>query len=76
MKMLSLGIPSTLENWIKLSSSVFGPETAPTNFLVNKARLQGVDAEVIADEEQLLYVLMQMFSGEQDQKKVNEDAKN
>lgn len=68
MKMLSLNIPSTYENWIKLSTAVFGPESAPTKFLVGKASIEGIDTEILADEAHLLHVLGQMFIEEYEEK--------
>jgi hypothetical protein len=59
---LSTGQDSTLENWIALSSLFFGKESKPTKFLQEKADKseKGVKEEVIADERQLILVLMNM----------------
>jgi hypothetical protein len=60
MTKLSTGQDSTLENWIALSSLFFGKDSKPTKFLQEKANksVNGVKEEVIADERQLLLVLM------------------
>lgn len=70
MKKLSLGIDSTLENWVKLSVTVFGEDSAPVKFLQKKAAEspRGLQEEVIADEGQLLAVLGSMFADEQKEK--------
>lgn len=66
MKKLSTGQDSTLKNWIELCSATFGPESGPTKFLQEKAAVapKGLDEEVIADERQLLFVLMNIFTKE------------
>ena len=70
MKMLSIGEPSTLGNWHKLCSAVFGPESAPTKFIQEKIEkaTNGEHEEVIADEGQLLLVLGSMFLDEENKK--------
>lgn len=62
MKKLSTGQDSTLENWIILSTVVFGEDSKQTAFLKEKADASpnGVKEEVVADEGQLLMVLMSM----------------
>lgn len=69
MKMLSLGIPSTLENWINLCTAVFGANSAPTLYLVEQAKISGLDEEVLADESQLLHFLGGLFVEEQEGKR-------
>jgi len=66
MKKLSIGLDSTLGNWIALSSSYFGQDSSPTKFLINKANESpnGIDEEVIADEAQLLLVLSKLFAND------------
>lgn len=66
MKKLSLGMDSTLENWIKLASATFGTDSEPVKFLKRKAdeSPNGLQEEVIADEGQLLLVLGSMFVDE------------
>ncbi|WP_341323404.1 hypothetical protein NSQ62_07990 [Solibacillus sp. FSL H8-0523] len=62
MKKLSLGLDSTLGNWIMLSSGTFGDDSGATKFLRDKAEkaTNGLDEEVKTDEAQLLHVLMQL----------------
>lgn len=62
MKKLSTGQDNTLENWILLSTSVFGEDSKATEFLKTKANESpnGIKEEVIADERQLLMVLMNL----------------
>lgn len=59
MKKLSTGQDSTLENWISLSTSVFGKDSKATKFLITKSdeSINGIKGEVITDERQLLMVL-------------------
>jgi len=58
MKEMSVGMPSTLENWHKMSKSLFGPDSRATAFLQKKIDEQGPQEEVIADEAQLIQVLV------------------
>jgi len=60
MKMLSMGLPSTLANWHMLCAFIFGTESPATQFIKDKMDEQGPDMEVLADESQLLYALGQM----------------
>ena len=62
MKKLSLGIDSTLENWIELSTIAFGDDSEPVRFLKRKVdeSPNGLQEEVIADEGQLLMALGKM----------------
>lgn len=70
MKMLSLGIPSTLGSWLGLCEATFGKESAPTKFIQKKIdeSENGVDEEVVADERQLLHLLGKMFVNEMEGK--------
>lgn len=72
MKKLSTGKDSTLANWIELSKAFFGPDSKQTNYLVEKAEKakNGMDEEVVADESQLLYVLLNMDTAEKEQGEV------
>lgn len=67
MRKLSTGADSTLEEWIKLSSLMFGEESSATIFLKHKAKKDpaGLKAEVIADEAQLIAILFNIDGGEQ-----------
>lgn len=66
VKKLSTGADSTLENWIALSTMFFGEDSNSTKFLQDKAKgsKEGVKAEVVADEGQLIMLLTQMNAGE------------
>ena len=64
MKMLSTGQPSTLANWHALCQAMFGPESKATVFIKEKMDAQGPDMEVVSDEGQLLYALVQMDRGD------------
>lgn len=58
---MSTGDKSTVGNWIKLASAVFGPESKQVEFLRTKITTKnGLDEEIIADESQLLFVLMSL----------------
>lgn len=58
--MLSIGVPSTLGNWYKLCVAVFGVDSPATAFIREKLDEQGSDMEVIADERQMLTVLIDL----------------
>jgi len=60
MKMLSTGVPSTLGNWYSLCMAVFGADSPATTFIKEKLDEQGADMEVIADERQMLVVLIDL----------------
>lgn len=62
MRKLSTGQDSTLENWIALSATVFGDDSAQVAFLEEKAKNspKGLQEEVWADEGQLLGALLTM----------------
>lgn len=60
MKKLSIGLDSTLENWIMLSELYFGTFSDATKFLTDKAEREGLQSEVLADEGQLIKVLKDM----------------
>lgn len=66
MKMMSLGIPSTLGNWLGLCEATFGKDSAPVKFIQKKIEesTNGEDEEVVADERQLLHMLGKMFAHE------------
>jgi len=59
---MSTGVDSTLGNWYDLAKSFFGEQSKPALFLAEKiaATPKGRDEEVIADEQQLLQVLLSM----------------
>ncbi len=62
MNKLSTGADSTLGNWIDLCLVSFGKESKATKFLEAKMKNSpnGKEEEVLADESQLLYALMQI----------------
>ena len=64
MKKLSTGADSNLKNWIELSSFAFGKYSKAVQLLKEKAESSpnGLEEEVIADEEQLIMVLAKMHA--------------
>jgi hypothetical protein len=66
MKKLSTGQDSTLENWIALSTAAFGTESKATEFLKERSEASpnGLQEEVIADERQLIGVLINLHKHE------------
>lgn len=67
MKKLSTGEDSTLGNYKTMAESVFGSNSGAIRFLDKKIKKEGKDAEVLADEGQMIQVLI-----DQDQKYKNE----
>lgn len=67
MRKLSNGADSTLQEWIKLSISIFGEQSSATIFLKHKAKITpgGLQVEVIADESQVMAILLELDGGEQ-----------
>lgn len=63
MNTLSTGQPSTLGVWRDLAVSVFGEDSPATAYLDGKIAEQGVEMEVIADEQQLLHALVTLHRG-------------
>jgi hypothetical protein len=62
---LSTGQKSTVGVWIGLASAVFGPESKQVEFLKSKATKEhSLEEPVLADERQLLLVLMSMSKEE------------
>lgn len=60
MNMLSIGMPSTLGSYKKLCDLFFGEESAQSRLINEKIAQYGVDEEVIADESQMMYLLMNL----------------
>ena len=60
MKKLSTGDDATLGNYRKLIAAMLGNDNKAIKFLDDKIAEQGVNAEVIQDESQMLYLLMMM----------------
>lgn len=65
-KMLSVGLPSTLGNWLKLCKNFFGEDSSPVKFIQDRINTatNGEDEVVIADEGQLLQVLGKMAAND------------
>lgn len=58
---LTTGQKSTVGNWVKLASVVFGKDSKQVEFLRSKATKEnGFDEPIISDERQLLFMLMNM----------------
>lgn len=65
MKMLSTGDPSTLGSYRKLTEAMFGsrsPALAWIDEMIDEDP-DGEDAEVIADEGQMIYAIVSMHKG-------------
>jgi len=62
MKKLSTGQDSTLGNWLMLTELAFGKNSPQADFLKDKIdeSPNGKDEEVLADEGQLIQVLIDM----------------
>lgn len=61
---LSTGGLSTLGNWRKIAASLEGEPNPATKWLDEKIKEQGEDAPVLADESQMLYVILSLLAGE------------
>lgn len=62
MMTLSIGLPSTLGSYKKLCGVFFGEDSAQYEFIESKIiqSPNGEDEEVVADESQMMYLLMSM----------------
>ncbi len=60
MRMLSTGDESTLSNYRRLATVVFGEESKAVDFLDKRIMEQGEAAEVIVDERQMIHLLANM----------------
>ena len=60
---ISTGEPSTLGTYRKISAALTGEDSPETKMLDDKIKEQGVDMEVIQDEGQMLFLLVQMGLG-------------
>ena len=60
MRTISTGQPSTLKTYYDIAVALFGDGSKPAGFLADKATDQGWDAEVVADERQMLYLITSM----------------
>ncbi len=65
MQMLSIGMPSTLGSYQKLCNIFFGEDSAQAKFINEKIATNpnGADEEVIAEESQMMYLLMHIEDG-------------
>lgn len=78
MKKMSTGQDSTLGNWIKMVQLVFGKDSKAIDFLEKKVleSPNGRNEEIIADEGQLLHVLLGMHTeGLRENEKSKEELK-
>lgn len=57
-------MPSTLGNWLALSQACFGKDSSAVKFLQEKVDEQGMEEPVIADERQMLAVLLSMVASD------------
>lgn len=59
---MSTGKDSTLGNYLEMAQAVFGKDSGAVNFLNKKIDTSpnGVNEEVIADESQMIVLLMEM----------------
>ena len=59
MKQLSIGLPSTLGSYLKMTDIFFGESSAQSKFIQSKIdeSPSKEDEEVIADESQMIYLL-------------------
>ena len=62
MQKLSVGVDSTLGNYLMLCNAVFGKESKQSKFIQNKIdeSPDGAYEEVIAPESQMMYLLIEM----------------
>ena len=56
----SMRILKTLGDYRKVAMLLFGQESGATKFLNDRIVAQGEDEEVLADESQMIYLLVQM----------------
>jgi len=64
MNNLSVGLPSTLGSYLKLTVLVFGPESPAVTYLKEQIAEApaGEEEEVLAAESQMLYVISEIHS--------------
>lgn len=62
MNTLSIGLPSTLKSYKQLCDVFFGAESLQSKFISEKINTSpnGEDEEVIAEESQMMYLLVSM----------------
>lgn len=54
----------TLGDYVDLCEVLFGADSASVKFFVEKIKAQGRDAKVLADETQMMMVIMSMEQGD------------
>jgi len=59
---LSIGLPSTLGSYLKLSELFFGEESVQAKFIREKiaSNPNGADEEVVVEESQMMYLLVNL----------------
>ena len=62
---ISTGEPSTLGTYRTISAALTGEDSPATKMLDDKIKEQGEDTEVIQDESQMLFLIVQMGLGSQ-----------
>ena len=62
MNTLSIGLPSTLGSYLKLSELFFGEESVQAKFIREKiaSNPNGPDEEVVVEESQMMYLLVNL----------------
>lgn len=55
----------TLGDYVDLCEVLFGADSASVKFFVEKIKAQGRDAKVLADETQMMMVIMSMEQGDE-----------
>jgi hypothetical protein len=61
---ISTGEPSTLGTYRKLAAALTGEDSPATQMLDEKIKEQGEDMEVIQDESQMMFLILQMSKPE------------
>lgn len=59
---LSVGMPSTLASYLQLSQIFFGEDSEAYKYIQGLIAEQGPDEEVVADEAQMVNLLMELNS--------------
>lgn len=70
--MLSVGLPSTLGNWLSLCETFFGKDSSPAKFIKDRIKeaTNGENEVVLSDETQLLQVLGKMAANDIEETKI------
>ena len=60
-KLLSDGVtPNTLGGYLSIAIALFGNDSKPAKFFMAKIAMEGADMEVMADETQVISIIMQL----------------